>query len=739
MRPKKTEHYLISSLKGSITQVLLDVAAIMYIFNPLPKASRKTPMPMKQTIAVITCFILTALCVNAFSMDDARRQQLLGRLKKANDIEKIDIYNQLSRAFVYTNPDSTIFYADKALKLAKQLKDGKGQAEAFNNLGMGYYFRNDYDQLRDYYKKSLEAYHKLGDERNISVLSSTYYRLAQSEKALANYQRSLKIYQHDKKYAKQVETLRNIGDVYKNIGDYPNALDQYTQAASILNQQAEAIADPHLIETEMAQLLSRIGEIYLYRAQYAESLSFFKELEALSRKNSDWQTLAASLNNIASAYFFMARRDSAQWFYKQALDLQQSQNDYYGAAMSLMNIGKIEADFKHYLKALDSHRKSIRLAEIDGAKDVIRENYLEMSRLYASMGNYAEAYRYHNLFSDLAGVMTLEENVSQFINTLAIHDLEQRNREKQILQAKNENYRLKLEKEALIRWRLSFALIIVLIGVLAWFSIYRYLVKRNENITLEARISEALKKQEEQQQIIVHQSSLTSLGELAAGIAHEINQPMQNISLSAEGMALELEEPMPDVSYLKQSVAEVFEDIGRVRDIVDHIRLFSSGQKDGVWEPFDVSECVRSALAMTGRQLANRQIHLSLDLANGIRVMGNPHKLEQVVYNLLNNARDAVEEQHSKHPTHPMNISIITNTGGGKAILQVSDNGTGIPSHKLTDVFLPFYTTKQLGKGTGLGLSISHSLVKEMGGNIEAASELGNGTVMKVTLPLINE
>jgi two-component system, NtrC family, sensor kinase len=184
-----------------------------------------------------------------------------------------------------------------------------------------------------------------------------------------------------------------------------------------------------------------------------------------------------------------------------------------------------------------------------------------MSKLYAAMDNHREAYRYHKLYSDLSGMLSLNENVTQFINTMAIHDLEQRNREKQILEAKNENYRLILEKEALVRWRISFAFIILFVVLLAWFAIYRYYLKRRENINLEERIREALKKQEQQQQIIVHQSSLTSLGELAAGIAHEINQPMQNISLSAEGMMIEMGEEQPDNGFIKQSVGEIFEDI----------------------------------------------------------------------------------------------------------------------------------------------------------------------------------
>ena len=228
---------------------------------------------------------------------------------------------------------------------------------------------------------------------------------------------------------------------------------------------------------------------------------------------------------------------------------------------------------------------------------------------------------------------------------------------------------------------------------------------------------------------------ITSLGELAAGIAHEINQPIQNISLSAEGINYELEESDFDKAYLKQSVNEIFEDIHRARDIIDHIRLFSSGQKDEVFEEFSISDCVRSAMTMIGRQYQNHQIQLKLDLADDIpHVHGNPHKFEQVIYNLLSNAKDAVEERCLKEDGVNKSIIIRTYQKDKQLVLEVSDNGVGIDANRFTDIFLPFVTSKQLGKGTGLGLSISYTIIKEMGGSIQVKSEVGKGTSMFVIL-----
>jgi len=184
-------------------------------------------------------------------------------------------------------------------------------------------------------------------------------------------------------------------------------------------------------------------------------------------------------------------------------------------------------------------------------------------------------------------------------------------------------------------------------------------------------------------------------------------------------------------------VNEIFEDIVRVRQIVDHIRIFSSGQKEEVEEEFDVSECVKAAISMIGNQYANHHISLNINLSDNLPcVLGNPHKLEQVIHNMLSNAKDAVEERKSTEADLKMAVGIETCFQEENVILKIRDNGIGIAANRKTDIFLPFVTSKQLGKGTGLGLSISYSLVKEMRGRIEVDSTTGEGTVMSVVLPI---
>lgn len=653
------------------------------------------------------------------------------KLKNASQPEKVDVYNQFSRYYLSTDAEKAIKYANQALKLAQALNDKKGEAKAYGNLGMGYYFMSEYDDLLEYYKKSLSTYKSIGDQKGVAVLATTFYRLDKFQKSLDNYKRSLLLYISENNVEMIISTYQNIGNVHKNLGDYAIALENYSKALDLIPD------DSNGFEVEKTTLWGNIGEIWFFLEEYDKALEYYLLLHKELTKRKDKHSIAAVLNNMAGVYFFKNNLNEAHKLYNQALSLQIEQNDHYGASISYLYLARILFKQNNVHKAINYHAKSIALAEVINAKAILRENYMELSHLYKKQKNYKKAYEYQLLYSDISDFLAQEQNATQFVNTLAVHDLEKKKQENDMLQAKNENYRLRLEKENLSKWRLSFGFTIMVVLIFVFIIYYRYYLKRVENRNLELRINEALHKQEEQQQIIVHQASLSSLGELAAGIAHEINQPIQNISLSAEGIKFELEEKDPDQKFVEQSVTEIFEDIVRVKEIVDHIRVFSSGQKESVYERFSVSDCVLSAISIISRQYQTHNINLQLKLDKKVKdVIGNPHKVEQVIHNLLSNARDAVDERLSKEENHQKQITIETGVENDEVFIAVRDNGIGIPLGKQTDIFLPFVTSKLLGKGTGLGLSISYRLVKEMNGRIEVQSRVMEGTRMRVVLPI---
>ena len=264
---------------------------------------------------------------------------------------------------------------------------------------------------------------------------------------------------------------------------------------------------------------------------------------------------------------------------------------------------------------------------------------------------------------------------------------------------------------------------------------------RRLNETLERRVAEEVQKRKQQEDKAYNQSRLASIGELAAGIAHELNQPLNSIAFAVENVYARFLDKAIDEDYFKKKIKAITGDISRTRRIIEHVRTFARESTDEYNMSFSANQCVLNALSMVGVQFATHGIDIVKDLEDGMPYMcGNPFQYEQVVLNLLSNAKDAIEERMQKevymNNKDPMQgrIFIKTTASDGEIRLAVTDNGAGIPEPIMNRIFDPFFTTKDPGTGTGLGLSISYGIVKKLGGSIEIIPEK-IGTRMRVIVP----
>ena len=236
----------------------------------------------------------------------------------------------------------------------------------------------------------------------------------------------------------------------------------------------------------------------------------------------------------------------------------------------------------------------------------------------------------------------------------------------------------------------------------------------------------------------IHSDRMSTLGEMAAGIAHEINQPLNIISLVMDKILFETARTeIVDVELLKIKSEKIFENITRIRDIIDHVRAYSRSQEDFVPVAFDINSSIVNASSMIVEQFKHHGINLNLQLEPQIpQIVGNTYKFEQVILNLLANAKDAVTEKKSQQQDVEMQVGIRSWYANQWIFVDVTDNGTGINKDDIRNVMLPFYTTKEEGKGTGLGLSICYQIIKEMNGTIEITSDSTLGTKFQLVLPL---
>jgi C4-dicarboxylate-specific signal transduction histidine kinase len=243
---------------------------------------------------------------------------------------------------------------------------------------------------------------------------------------------------------------------------------------------------------------------------------------------------------------------------------------------------------------------------------------------------------------------------------------------------------------------------------------------------MERREQELRDKQEQ----LVQAGKLATLGELTTGVAHELNNPLNNIGLFIGNAADQVRMGEFDEQRLLQELDKALEQVRKATSIISHLRTFGRAAPVSV-ERVDVDEVIERSLSLMQEQLRLRAIDLELDLcAEELIVLGNAIQLEQVFINLLTNARDALEESPRKL------IRIRSSYDGEWIRIVFEDTGPGIPPDFEQRVFDPFFTTKEVGTGTGLGLSITYSIVKEHGGEITVGRTRRGGASFLLELPV---
>ena len=235
-----------------------------------------------------------------------------------------------------------------------------------------------------------------------------------------------------------------------------------------------------------------------------------------------------------------------------------------------------------------------------------------------------------------------------------------------------------------------------------------------------------------------HSERMTGIGELATGMAHEINQPLNTISLTVDNVIYSLNNQTITENYLRTKIDKVFDNITRIKKIIDHVRTFSRDQDDFVQASFEINTSIQNSISMISEQFSHKEIDLSfIPYKNNLVLIGNAYRFEQVILNMLINSKDAIEEKKKTNCSKfKKRIEISANQHNNQIVIEIKDNGIGIAPGDIDKVLLPFFTTKAPGQGTGLGLSISYGIIKELGGEIEIISNPKEGTTISIKIPV---
>jgi len=260
------------------------------------------------------------------------------------------------------------------------------------------------------------------------------------------------------------------------------------------------------------------------------------------------------------------------------------------------------------------------------------------------------------------------------------------------------------------------------------------------DVTEEKRRQQELREREMQ---IAHASRLSSLGEMAAGMAHEINQPLTIISTAAEGILRDIRKDRLDMHLLPQDMQDILDNVKRIDRLITHVRAFARRPEE--WEYVEPAQVLDNAFVVMGGQFQLSNVSVSRIMEEDLpAIYVNPNQLEQVLINILTNARQALDERaeaaEKRGERFQKQLLCRISRENEWVVFEVADNAVGVPDEIKTRIFEPFFTTKEVGQGTGLGLSIAYTLVtRSLGGRIWVEDNEMGGASFKVALPIEKE
>lgn len=693
---------------------------------------------------------------------------------KVSGIKKYEFYQEIFNESINISSDSALCYCREKLEIAETLRDSsliaksildfsfvmelKGKSneairktkEALkyyeikgDTLGMAlcllylatYYYNSSQFNHSHYY--ALKALNYFKESRNVFGMVSSYQSLCLLHISLANYNKSL---EYNYKALSNLSNEKNtwllannhfqMAEIMFELKNYNQALENYYESLKLSNA-ISYIFGIAVTSNGLAKLFNSISLIDSSLTYANKALNIYEKI--------DYKLgISFVLSNIGNIYKSMHDYNLSKSYYQNALKIAKEQNHSWLQADIFLNMGELYLKQGEYQQGHNYLQKSIKLAQEIGSKDLVKNNYLSLSHYYQQTGNYIKALEFHHKYTDLKDSLFL--NIQNDITDLQVsYHIEREQREKELLQKNNEIYKLEIEKQKLYKSR--FFLLFIIVTLISVFIYLLYRQKKRLNQLLQQKVNEAFAKHCEQQQIISHQAGLTSLGELAAGIAHEINQPVQNIILCVENIEMENVENSKQNKEIHKNVLEIYGLIDRIRYILEHIRLFSSRQREEYCETFNINKSINDAYNMVRKQFSKHGIKVKLELKDNLPlVIGNSFKYEQVVLNLLLNSRDALTEKDQLVNSEYQKEIILKSYPKGKHVyMEVWDNGVGIPEEHKSKIFLPFHTTKKFGEGQGLGLSISYGIIKEMGGQIDIDCLRTGWTLATIMVPVYDK
>jgi len=633
----------------------------------------------------------------------------------------------------------------EAVKLALQSGNSYSRANALWTLGYIYFRQGDYLKAIELLRQSQEA----NKEIDLRAAAITLQLLGRSYENIGDYSSSLKYALQSLEVSKQANYKSAVSFSLCTIGNTYTLLGDYTQA---LNYQNEALEEARSAKVKRAEsfVLNSLGETYKFQGDYEKAIENYQQAIKLASETRDLSDQLINEGNLAQVYDRMKNYPLAFQYAKHVLTSSADSADRCLMQITIANIyfhtGNSDSAIYYGLKGLAAAQKI-------GRKRYSRDASQVMSEIYVSRGDYANGYHYQLLSSIYKDSIASDQAARRAALVQYQAELEKKQSQIELLSKNNELQRegVRRQKQLLFVSLGGVALLLILAGML----IRSNRQKQRTNAVLQQQKKEiqvTLTELKSTQAQLIQSEKMASLGELTAGIAHEIQNPLNfvnNFSDVNGELIGELVDEVDrgnteEVKVIAHDIKQNLEKINHhgkradaiVKGMLQHSRT-STGQKELTDINKLTDEYLRLAYhGMRARDKSfNAEIKTEFDNSLG-KINIIPQDIGRVLLNLINNAFYAVNEKQKQNlNSYEPTVTVSTAKQNGKVEIKVKDNGKGIPQKIVDKIFQPFFTTKPTGQGTGLGLSLAYDIVKAHGGKIIVKTKEGEGSEFVVYLP----
>jgi two-component system, NtrC family, sensor kinase len=628
--------------------------------------------------------------------------------------------------------EEALIYLNEAMSLFESLGDIHGQGYVYETYGIIQRNFGDYQRSLEFLYQGLELMRQVesheGETLSLYHIGVTYKYMGNLEKALECFLQSLSIAKTYNNQIGESYSLNTIGGIYSELGDNNQALEYFHQSLVIRKAMGDKWGE--------AGCLDNIGYTHFKLGNYDQGLESCQNSLTIAQASGDKKGQANSLFHLAEIHQLKGNYTEANTYANQSLGIRSDINDKKGQAEVYLSLADILNPADHSQGSegqLDYLHKALSLGEETKALDLLYKIHHAFYKVYKERKQYDQALAHLELFN------TIEKEIHSNSINQKIQSLEIDNRMEQS-KKENEIYRLKnIELAAL-----------------------------NEATTRQKEeIERTLIQLKSTQAQLIQSEKMASLGELTAGIAHEIQNPLNFVNNFSE-VNTELIKEIQDERRKTQNKRddkledELLQDIVQNQEKINHhgkraadivkSMLQHSRSSSGLKEPTDISALADEYLRLAYHGLRAKDKSFNTTLKTDFdESIGNinviPQDIGRVILNLITNAfytvsekatlrQDQGDSQYEPTVSVSTHHSLSSGEGRGEVLIKVNDNGNGIPQKVLDKIFQPFFTTKPTGQGTGLGLSLSYDIVKAHGGELKVETKEGEGSEFVIQLPL---